>query len=59
MSEAFAEYGAYKFSYNDEAKIKIKALMPNTIATLDNIYKEIVEYAKNNEFEYYLQRSKK
>jgi hypothetical protein len=59
MEEAFAEYGAYKFSYTDEQRIKLKSLMPNTIDTLDSIYRDIVIYAKNNEFEYLSERFSK
>jgi hypothetical protein len=47
--EAWAEYGAYRFIYNDDTKKKIEKVMPKTINTMNKIYDQIVEYAKNNE----------
>lgn len=47
--EAWAEYGAYRLTYTDEMKKKLQTIMPKTINTMNKIYDQIVEYAKNNE----------
>ena len=48
-SEIFAEYGAYKFVYDNNTRNMINKLMPETIKTLDTIFEEIAEHLKNND----------
>lgn len=51
-AEMFAEYGAYRFVYDDETKRMINELMPETIKTLDIVYNDITDYLKNNDLKY-------
>ena len=51
-SEVWAEYGAYRYAFNDETKKITRELMPETFKTMDIIYNDITEYVKNNPLPY-------
>lgn len=51
-SEAWAEFGAYKFVYDEETRAIIDELMPNTISTYEDVYAQVIEYLKENDIDY-------
>lgn len=51
-SEAWAEFGAYKFVYDEETKKIVEQLMPETITTYEGVYEKVIEYIKENDLKY-------